>query len=151
MDGFNARRPDRGNSSVQTLDTDGVEAARERVAVQRREDAERIRCEQKQKLLVVEAWALRQRAEYLEWKATELARREIDGETSEWDSESGSESTESETVATPDGDETRSSQYAPTEVFSESEQQAWTTPATLQQWQRGLVLHRHHALPMEEL
>ncbi|KAH9976872.1 hypothetical protein BGW80DRAFT_884833 [Lactifluus volemus] len=139
VDGFNAR-PDHGNSSVQT---DGVEAARERVAVQRQENAERIRREQRQKIFAVEAWSLRQRAEYLEWKAAELVRREMEGGAS--DSESGSES-----VATPDGDEAES-QYAPTEVFSESEQQAWTTPATRQQWQQGLVLHRHHALPMEEL
>jgi hypothetical protein len=146
VDGFNAR-PDHGNSSVQT---DGVEAARERVAVQRQEDAERIRCEQKQKLLMVEVWTLKQRAGYLEWKAAELVRRAMEGGSS--DSESGSESMDSESVATPDGDETRSSQYAPTEVFSESEEQAWMTPATRQQWQQGLVrvLHRHHALPMEE-
>jgi hypothetical protein len=127
------------------LDATGIEAARERVTVQREEDAERIRREQKSRLRMVEAWALKRRAAYLEWKAAELVRRGMNGE-----SESDSElETDSESMATHDEEETRS-QYAPTEVFSESEQLAWTT-ATRQQWQQGLVLHRHHASLTEEL
>ena len=138
VDSFNPRHY-QSQSSVRGLDATDIEAAREKVAAQHEEDAERIRREQKSKRHMVEAWALKQRAACLEWKAAELIRREIDGE-----SDSGSET---ESMATPDEEET-GSQYALTEVFSESEQQAWTTATPQQQ---GLVLHRHYALPMEEL
>ena len=112
MTGHSAMRH-HGHNLVRDLDTTGIEAARERVAVQRLEDAERIRREQKQKQLWMEVGALRQRAAYLEWKAAELIRRETEGRVSD---------SESESTATPDEE---GSGYAPTEVFSE--QQSWVT------------------------
>jgi hypothetical protein len=104
-----------GHDLVQDLD--GIEAARERAAVQRPEDAEKIRREQKEKQFWMEVGALKQRAAYLEWKAEEMIRRHRETEGEESDSEASS-------TATPDGG---GSGYAPTEVFSESEQQLWVT------------------------
>jgi hypothetical protein len=127
-----------------------IEAARQRVAAQRQEDAKRIRIEQIKQRISIEAWALRQRAVDLERELEEgtallVCGMEEDKESEE-DSGSGSGSRSRSTVIDEDRDEVLSNHsYTPTEVYSDSEQESWTRPP-LQQG--GVTLHRHHAVPM---
>jgi hypothetical protein len=118
----------------------GVEAARLKVELQRHRDARRIFHEQKAKRLRMEAWALRQRAELLDRQADEVDRKMKEGT---FDDDSESELSESESTVMEcvnDDEEERASQlsesYAPTEVYSESEQQTW---ALMYQPQQGVV------------
>jgi hypothetical protein len=128
--------------------TKDIEAVRSRVAARRREDAKRIRIEQIKKQLSSEAWTLRQRAADLEREAEEEAARlarALEEKDKEKRSESGSESTAME----EDRDEVLSNHsYAPTEVYSDSEQERWTRAPPTHQQEGGVALHRHHAVPM---
>ncbi|KAH9974887.1 hypothetical protein BGW80DRAFT_1559387 [Lactifluus volemus] len=118
-----------------------VEAARLKVELQRHRDARRIFHEQKAKRLRMEAWALRQRAELLDRQADEEDRKMKEGTV---DDDSESELSESESTVMEcvnDDEEERASQlsesYAPTEVYSESEQQTW---GLMYQPQQGVAL-----------
>jgi hypothetical protein len=113
-----------------------LEAARLGVEAQRRRDARRIRREQTVKRLRVESWALTQRAECIKRKADEMnklaERRLKEGTFDDDDSESESESESTMMMVCDDDDDDederasqRSDTYAPTEVYSESEQQTW--------------------------
>jgi hypothetical protein len=79
----------------------------------------------------MESWALRQRAELMDREADDvdrLAERKMREGTFDDDSDSKWSESESTVMACKDDEERasqRSSAYAPTEVFSESEQQAW--------------------------
>ncbi|KAH9979287.1 hypothetical protein BGW80DRAFT_1523344 [Lactifluus volemus] len=123
-----------------------VEAARLTVELQRHRDARRILREQKVKRLRMEAWALVQRAEHFNRQADEedkLIKRKKEGAIDD-DSESElSESEPSVMECDNDDEEERASQlsesYAPTEVYSESEQQTW---ALMYQPQQGVTLQR---------
>jgi hypothetical protein len=109
-----------------------VEAARLEVERQRRRDASRIHFEQKLKQLRMESWALRQRAELIDREADDVDRlieRKMREGTFDDNSDSELSESESTVLACDDEEDERASQrsstYAPTEVFSESEQQSW--------------------------
>jgi hypothetical protein len=116
-------------------DMQGIQAARLRVAVRRREDAKKIRLEQIKKQILTEAQALRQRAADLEREAEDAARIAL-----EMDEEK-------------DDDVLSNYSYAPTEVYSDSEQEYWLrpcpSPQQQQQQQRGLSSHLRHAVPKD--
>jgi hypothetical protein len=126
------------------LDEEG-EAARLGVELQRRRDARSIHLEQKAKQMRMESWMLKQRAERLDREADEVDRI-IERKTKEgtFDEDSESEMSESEsTMMVCDEEEEeevrasqRSQSYAPTEVYSESEQEMW---ALLYQQQGGFL------------
>ncbi|KAH9971226.1 hypothetical protein BGW80DRAFT_1253475 [Lactifluus volemus] len=126
-----------------------VEAARLEVELQRRRDARRIFHEQKTKRLRMVSWALKQRAELLESQADEVDRLiERMMKEGTFNDHFESELFESESESTVmecnnDEGEERGSQlsesYAPTEVYSESEQQTW---ALMYQPQQGVALQR---------
>jgi hypothetical protein len=108
---------------------DDVEAARLGVELQRRRDARRIHFEQKVKQLRLESWALKQRAELMEREADDVDRLvecKMKEGTFDEDSDSNSEST---MMVCDEEEEERASErsesYPPTEVYSESEQEAW--------------------------
>jgi hypothetical protein len=109
---------------------DDVEAARLGVELQRRRDARRIHFEQTVKGLRLESWALKQRAELIERKADDVDRL-IERKMKEgtFDEDSGPESTTTMMVVCDEEEEERASErsesYPPTEVYSESEQEAW--------------------------
>jgi hypothetical protein len=127
-------------------DLDDVKAARSRVQQQRDLDAKRIHYEQKSKRLWVESWALEQRSKALAREAEELDRwivRKVKEGTFDDDSEPVPEPEPEATMMAIDNDHDeaeiaseRSDAYAPTEVFSESEQQAWVLLAQ----QQGVAL-----------
>jgi hypothetical protein len=128
--------------------TRDIEAARSRVAAQRREDAKRIRIKQIKKQLLSEAWALRQRAADLEREAEEMAAR-LAHALEENDMEKGAESGSESTAMEEDRDEVLSNHsYAPTEVYSDSEQERWTGAPPAQQQEGGVALHRHLVAPI---
>ena len=123
-------RPQQDTCAVhEGLDDDDVEAARLGVELQRRRDARRIHFEQKVKQLRLESWALKQRAELMEREADDVDRlvecKMKEGTFNE-DSDSNSEST---VMVCDEEEEERASEqsesYPPTEVYSESEQEAW--------------------------
>jgi hypothetical protein len=125
-----------------------VEVARLEVEQQRRRDAKRIYYEQKAKWLRMESWALKQRAEHLDREADEMDRmieRKMKEGTFDDDYESELSESESTMKACDDDEEERASEsqrsesYAPTEVYSESEQQTW---ALMYQPQQGVSLLR---------
>jgi hypothetical protein len=110
-----------------------LEAAQLRIELQRRRDARRIRREQRVKRLRIESWALKQRAMLWDRQADEMdklaAERKVK-EDNDDDSYSDSEFSESTMMVCDDDDEEeraseRSDAHAPTEVYSESEQQTW--------------------------
>jgi hypothetical protein len=126
-------RPHQDTCTVHRGLDDDVEAARLGVELQRHRDARRIHFEQMVKQLRVESWALKQRAELMEREADDadrLAERKMKEGTFDKDSESESESESESTMMLCDGEEEerkseRSESYAPTEVYSESEQESW--------------------------
>jgi hypothetical protein len=129
----------RGDIRARRSTSAELEAARLGVELQRRRDARRIRREQRAKRLRMESWALTQRAALFNRQADELdklaAKRKMkEGGTFDNDDDSESESSESSEstmmmVCDDDDKEERASErsdtYAPTEVYSESEQQTW--------------------------
>jgi hypothetical protein len=129
---------------------DDVEAARSRVQRQRDLDAKRIHYQQRSKGLRIESLVMKERSDALARQADELDRW-IERKTKEGtlgdDSEPEAEAEpEPEPEPEPtmmlwDNDEAervsqKSDDYAPTEVFSESEQQAWV----LLMQQQGVAL-----------
>jgi hypothetical protein len=136
-----------------TKDMQGIQAARLRVAARRREDAKRIRLEQIKKQILTEAQALRQRAADLEREAEDAARIALEMDEEKEEDENGRESeSEPSTAMEEDKDDVLSNHsYAPTEVYSDSEQEYWLRPRPApqqQQQQRGLSSHLPHAVPM---
>jgi hypothetical protein len=131
--------------------TKEIQAARSRVATQRRENAKRIRIQQIKNQFSSQAWALRQRTADLEREAEEETARlarvlEEKDKKERSESEAGSESTAMEEDR---DDDLSNHSYAPTEVYSDSEQECWTRAAPPTQQQQGVVaLHRHHAISM---
>jgi hypothetical protein len=125
-------------------DLNDLKAARSRVQLQRDLDAKRIHYEQRSKRLKIEAWVLGQRSLALTREADELDRwlaRKIKEGTLDDDSELEPVPEPEATMMTCDDDETeraseRSDAYAPTEVYSESDQQAWVLLAQ----QQGIAL-----------
>ena len=138
-------RPHQDTCAVHRGLDDNVEAARLGVELQRHRDARRIHFEQKVKQLRVESWALKQRAELMEREADDadrLAERKMKEGTFDKDSKSESEST----MMVCDGEEEereseRSESYAPTEVYSESEQESWGL-----MYQQGVAVQLKHFL-----
>jgi hypothetical protein len=125
-----------------------IEAARSRVAAQRREDAKRIRIEQVKERFLMEARALRQRAADFEREAEEDAAQLVRA-MEEKDKEEISESESESTAMEEDRDDVLSNHsHAPTEVYSDSEQEDWTHAPQAKQQYGGVALHRHHAVPM---
>jgi hypothetical protein len=135
-----------------TKDMQGIHAARLRVAARRREDAKKIRLEQIKKQILTEARALRQRAADLEREAEDAARIALEMDEDEEEEEKGRESEPGPlTAMEEDRDDVLSNySHAPTEVYSDSEQEHWLRPRPSPQQQRqgGLSSHRRHAVPM---